>query len=489
MTINSIDFLFFFSVVFFLYYFPLKEKTRAQNVLLLLASYVFYGIANWKMIPLLLLATGAFYGLGILIGKSNEANPKRAHLLTTLGVCLGIGFLLYFKYLNFFITSFSDLFSTIGLHTNWSTFTIIMPVGISFFTFKLISYVLEIYRQRMEPVTDVVAFTAYAAFFPTMLAGPIDRPNTFIPQLQAKRTFNYNLMVDGCRQILWGMFKKMVLADNCAEVVDYTWERIPVTSGSMLMIKALLYSIQLYADFSGYSDMAIGVGKLLGFRIAKNFNFPFKGKNIAEYWGNWHISLTSWLTDYVFMPLNIKFRDLGKSGIIFAIVINFVLVGLWHGANWTFVVFGLYHGLLYIPLILTGSFNRKNKTKAVKNGFSDLKNIGSMILTFILVSLGNIIFRADSIGQAWDYIHRIFSPSILTLPAIEWSRRNLWNTVCLLLSFPPYIYMEWIANKKEEYGFKNIAGNKILRWTIYIILILMILMIGGKQKEFIYFQF
>ncbi|KAA6306840.1 Peptidoglycan O-acetyltransferase, partial [termite gut metagenome] len=231
--------------------------------------------------------------------------------------------------------------------TNWSTFNIIMPLGISFFTFKLISYVIEVHRQHIEPTTDVVTFATYVAFFPTIMSGPIDRPNSFIPQLQSKRIFNYDLAVDGCRQILWGMFKKMVVADNCATAVNKIWTEYQGESGGQLLLVAVLFAFQLYADFSGYSDMAIGVGKLLGFKITKNFNYPFFKTNIAEFWRGWHISLTSWLTDYVFMPLNIKFRSIGKWGTIVAIIITFVLVGLWHGANWTFAVFGLYHGLLY----------------------------------------------------------------------------------------------------------------------------------------------
>ncbi|WP_162510555.1 MBOAT family O-acyltransferase [Treponema endosymbiont of Eucomonympha sp.] len=407
--------------------------------------------------------------------------------MTTLGVCLGIGLLLYFKYLNFFITSFSDLFSAIGLHTNWSTFNIIMPVGISFFTFKLISYVLEIYRQRMEPVTDIVAFAAYAAFFPTMMAGPIDRPKCLCSQLQTKHTFDYSLAVDGCRQILWGMFKKMVIADNVAVVVDRAWNNIPEMSGINLVIAVFLYTIQLYADFSGYSDMAIGVGKLLGFRITKNFNYPFFARNIAEFWRNWHISLTSWLTDYVFMPLNIKFRNWGKWGTICAIIINFVLVGFWHGANWTFGVFGLYHGLLYIPLILSGAFAKKNKLTVTKWGLPSPKDFAGMLVTFVLVTFGNIIFRAGSIGQAWEFMRHIvlnFLPiSFASIMAIEGKKAVLGSIA--LLAF------EW-HGRKEEYAIESIGSQwkKPYRWGTYIGIVYLILtFIQTEGTPFIYFQF
>jgi D-alanyl-lipoteichoic acid acyltransferase DltB (MBOAT superfamily) len=257
MTINSIEFLLFFCAVFFLYYFLLKEKTKGQNILLLLASVFFYGLANWKIMLVLVSATFSFYALGISIGRSHEDAPRRAAVLTALGVCLGVVLLLYCKYLNFFISSFSRVFSILGLHTNLGTFNILAPLGISFFTFKLISYVLEVYRQRIEPVTDIAAFGVYAVFFPTILAGPIDRPNTFIPQVQSKRPFDYLLAVEGCRQILWGMFKKMVIADNMALPVDTAWTRISEMPRLFLLIAVFCYSIQLYADFSGYSDMAV----------------------------------------------------------------------------------------------------------------------------------------------------------------------------------------------------------------------------------------
>ncbi|OAV72836.1 membrane-bound O-acyltransferase family protein [Bacteroidales bacterium Barb6] len=484
MIINSVQFLLFFLCVFLIYYFPLKEKVKEQNILLLLSSYIFYGIADWRMVPLLLLATGVFYVLGILIGKSNEAASSRASLLTTLGVCLGVGLLLYFKYLNFFITSFSDLFSSIGLNTNWSTFNIIMPLGISFFTFKLISYVIEIHRQHIEPTTDMVTFATYVAFFPTIMSGPIDRPNSFIPQLQSKRTFNYDLAVDGCRQILWGMFKKMVIADNIATCVDLVWDNILITSGINIFISVLLYSVQLYADFSGYSDMAIGVGKILGFRITSNFKYPFFKKNIAEFWRGWHISLTSWLTDYVFMPLNIKFRNSGIWGTISAIVITFVLVGLWHGANWTFAIFGLYSGLLYIPLMLSGSFFKKSKIKINKYGLPTLKDASKMFATFILMSFGLIIFRAENIGQAWDFVCQMFSSSLFSIPDNRGLRRFVYAAVLLII--------EWYQRDKEhalQIEDVKFLSNSIIRWGLYLLFCFITFMYAGTSTEFIYFRF
>ena len=365
------------------------------------------------MTPLLLAATAISCFLGIAIQKSTE---KKALIFNSLGVFLGVGLLLYFKYLNFFIESFSDLFNTIGLKVNSTTFNIILPLGISFFTFRLISYVIEVRRGKIEATTDFVGFATYVAFFPTILSGPIDTPNRFIPQLQSKRSFDYNLVLDGCRQILWGLFQKVVIADNLAELINDVWTDMPNQSGSTLLIMAILYSFQLYTDFSGYSHMAIGVGKILGFRITKNFNTPYFSRNVAEFWRNWHISLTSWLTDYIFIPLNIKFRNLGNLSAIIAIVINMVLVGLWHGANWTFVVFGLYHGLLFIPLILTKAVFKKKKLKVNRFGSPSISDSFRIIGTFLLWTLSLIVFRAESISHAFTYISEIFSSSLFEIP-------------------------------------------------------------------------
>ena len=272
MVFNSLSFLLFFTVVFLIYWFPLKNTTKGQNIFLLLASYFFYGYADWRMLPLLIIATLIFFYLGKAI--SGAKTEKQGYWLTFAGVALGVGTLLYFKYFNFFIESFASLFNAVGLQTNLHTFNIIMPLGISFFTFRLLSYIIDIYRGKGEPTNDIIAFGAYVAFFPCLLSGPIDRP-AFIKQLQAKREFNYEQAVDGCRQSLWGLFKKVVVADNCATYVDKVWGDIGGQTGSTLVLAAVLYSFQMYADFSGYSDMAIGVGKLIGFRIAKNFNYPF----------------------------------------------------------------------------------------------------------------------------------------------------------------------------------------------------------------------
>ncbi len=485
MVVNSFSFLIFFIVVFFIYYFPLKENTKLQNWFLLFSSYFFYGFADWRMIPVILTATFIFFKLGILI--NNASSTKKASQFTTLGIILGIGVLFYFKYFNFFIESFSNLFNLIGLKININTFNIIMPLGVSFFIFKLISYIIEINREKIKPTNNIIIFSTYIAFFPTILSGPIDRPNTFIPQLQKKRKFNYDLAVDGSKQILWGLFQKMVIADNTAPIVNNIWENFSNQSGSVLLITAILYSFQLYADFAGYSNMAIGVGKILGFNITKNFNYPFFSKNIAEFWRKWHMSLTSWLTDYVFIPLNIKFRQYGKQGIILAIIINMITVGIWHGANWTFIVFGLFHGLLFIPLILSGSVFKKKKISVNKYNLPKFIDFIKIIGTFLLVTLSLIIFRAENVTQAINYTSNIISKSLISFPHFQ-EKSHLLTLIILITIF---IIVEW-QGKNNDYPIKNIKNikNRYLRWSIYSLIIFIIgLYMQTNQSPFIYFQF
>lgn len=479
MVFNSFEFLLFFIVVFLIYWLLLKGKTAVQNIFLLLASYFFYAYADWKMLPLLFASTAVFYYLGIKISIAKSERVSSA--ITTIGVLLGVGVLLYFKYLNFFIESFASLFESIGLHTNWHSFNILMPLGISFFTFKLISYVVEVHRGKIEPTRDFIAFATYISFFPCILSGPIDRP-TFINQLKAQRVFDYNQAVDGMRQILWGLFKKVVVADNCATYVNEVWNSYQTQNGSTLLIAAILYSFQMYADFSGYSDMAIGVGKLLGLKITPNFKTPFFALNVADFWRRWHMSLTTWLTDYVFMPLNIKFRDLGKIGLIFAIIINMVVVGLWHGANWTFAVFGLYHGLLFVPLILSGAFYKKSKVQINKFGLPSIQDFGKMLLTFLLVTIGLIIFRAENIEQAFEYIGGICDLSLFSVPLIVTGVKKTLLAIAILFVF------DWLMRMKQH-SLQITIKYRSVRWLVYYAIIFVVLEFGANSQSFIYFNF
>lgn len=481
MTFYSLGFLVFFTTLFALYFFVCKGNVKAQNFLLLIASYIFYGCASLKTLPLLVIITLLYYFLGLFLGR--VSNEKKKSAFCAVGVVLGIGILVYFKYLGFFIDSFAKLFESFGLHTNIHSFKIIMPLGISFFVFKLISYVIEINRGHIEPVRDVVAFGTYVAFFPCIMAGPIDRP-AFIKQLERGRVFDYHMAVDGCRQFIWGMFKKVAIADNIAGCVDVVWGQSSFAniSGGNLLLIAVLYSFQMYMDFSGYSDMAIGVGKTIGLKIARNFNYPFFALNVADYWRRWHMSLTSWLTDYVFMPLNVKFRDWGKFGMILAIIINFVLVGMWHGDNWTYALFGLYHGLLFIPLILSGSFFKKTKLKTGTLGLPSLKDFGRMLLTFLLITVGLIIFRADSVGRAFSYIGNLFSNSIVT---ISLENRHLQCMAFILAA----MVIEWIQRGKEHALDLDRVRSGALRYVIYLTVIFITLIFSTDSSDFIYAQF
>ena len=487
MVFNSIPFVVFFVVVFFVYWFPLRKNTKAQNVFLLVASYFFYGYADWKMLPLLMVATAVFYFLGIWISRSES--DKKASWLRALGVMLGVGLLLYFKYLNFFIESFANLFESIGLHTNWHTFNIIMPLGVSFFTFRLISYVLDIYNGEVEPTRDVVEFATYIAFFPCILSGPIDKPK-FINQLHQKREFNYDQAVDGMRQILWGLFKKIVVADNCAVFVDQVFSTYTDQTGSSLLLAAIFSTFQVYADFSGYSDMAIGVGKLLGFNITRNFNNPFFALNVADFWRRWHMSLTSWITDYVFTPLNFHFRRWGKMGMILAILINMVVVGLWHEANWTFVVFGLYHGLLFVPLILSGAFMKKDLLRTNKIGLPVLKDFGRMLLTFALVVCGCIIIRSESIEDAWNYFLGMMQLGTIraTYRFFTWPRTSPSNIFILIM-----LVIEWLQRDKQHGLEKTnkfcLFHNEYIGPIIYVLALIIFIVFEGKHSSFIYFQY
>lgn len=330
------------------------RNLKVQNVILLLGSYIFYAWLNWKFLLLLIISSAVSYVLGLSISKTT--NEKKKNLLLYLAVFQSLGILFFFKYFNFFITSIVDLLNVFHLNPNIQTLKIILPFGISFYTLKLISYVLDVYNEKIEPTNDWFVFFNYVSFFPCLLAGPIDRADNFIPQLEKSRQFSYAQSVDGFRQILWGLFKKIVIADSCASITGQLFDNYQNYPGSSLLLGAFLYIVQIYADFSGYSDMAIGISKLLGFSIPNNFNYPFFAQNIAEFWQRWHISLTSWMTEYVYSPLSFIFRRYAKNGIILSIIINFILVGLWHGSNWTFVIFGLLHGLYFIPLILNGSF-------------------------------------------------------------------------------------------------------------------------------------
>ena len=480
MQFTSIPFLIFLIVLFFVYYFPLKERTKAQNWLLLLASYIFYGIASWKMIPVLLTITIIFYFIGIAISKTK--NEDTATLFKNIGIYAGIAILLYFKYLNFIIDSFLSLFKALGFNTTQGTLSIIMPLGISYFTFKLISYILEVYHGKMDPCNDFIAFATYVAFFPTIMAGPIDRPTTFIPQLKNRRSFDYEGTVEGLKRVLWGVFMKVCIADRLAIYINSVYGNISQHNGTTLALVVLLYPFQMYADFSGYSDMAIGVSKVLGFNVIENFKRPFFATNVADFWRRWHISLTSWVTDYVFMPLNIRYRSLGKVGIILAIIINMVVVGLWHGANWTYGVFGIYQGLLFIPLVLSGSLIKNSKQEILKNELPKLVDYGKMIGVFLLMSVGMMFFRATNLYEAFNIAGKILSNHGSLFADKSVFFYIIWSLPILLLR-------DFKNEYKLQYNFLH-SKYAFIRYASIIVLSIYILFMGVFDGgQFIYFQF
>ncbi|HEY2584004.1 MAG TPA: MBOAT family O-acyltransferase, partial [Mucilaginibacter sp.] len=461
MLFNSQSFAVFFLIIFFLYWFAFNRNFKLQNLLLLTGSYVFYCFWDWRFLSLLIFTSALNYALGYAIGKSDSLKTKRIFLNT--GVVISIGLLIYFKYVNFFISSFVSLFSQFSISLSIHTANIILPLGISFFTFRTLNYLFDIYRGKIEPTTDWLTFFTFVAFFPSLISGPIDKASMLIPQLERKRVFNTDNAVDGLRQILWGLFKKTVIADNCAVITDQVFSNYHTLPASTLLISIFLYTVQIYTDFSGYSDMAIGLARLLGLNITRNFDFPFFAQNIGEFWRKWHISLTTWLIDYVFTPLSISFRDYGKAGLVVAIIINFTLIGIWHGASWTFVLFGFLHGCYYIPLIISGKLNKKKKIAKGKiiPSFSEFINIAG---TFLLVMFTFVIFRSDSISQAFDIYKSLFSKGLFSAPVFAATNVVEHTFIFILFLF----IIEWFG-KDGQYALADI-GTKwpaILRWSFY----------------------
>lgn len=479
MIFNSVEFFIFFSVFFVLYWFVSNRNLSFQNILLLIGSYIFYAWWDWRFLSLLIGSSLLNYYLGLGIWNSKTDKKKKGLLL--IGLVQGLGGLIFFKYVNFFVDSFLSAFSFFNIDLNLHAMNLILPLGISFYTFRTVSYLLDIYKGKIEPSHNPIVFFSYVAFFPSLISGPIDRASTLIPQLEKNRNFDYDQAVDGCRQILWGLFKKFVVADNCGLFTKLIFNDYHELPGSSLLLGAFYYTIQIYADFSGYSDMAIGFAKLLGFNITKNFDYPFFSQNIAGFWRKWHISLTSWLTDFVFTPLTIAFRDYGKVGLILAIIINFTTIGLWHGANWTFILFGFLHGCYYIPLIIRGTLSKKNKIADDKllPSFSEFIY---MSITFIVVMLTFIVFRSDTISQAVDYFARMFSSSFLSIPKLF----NKITTGFIIV----LIAVEWLQRSKQHGLQITNISNPFMRKTLYFITVLIIFIFGAfNNADFLYFKF
>jgi len=478
MLFNSLPFALFFTVFFLLYWLVFNKSLKLQNLLILAGSYVFYAWWDWRFLFLLIGSSALNYFLGILMDRSS--NEKSKSWLLWIGLIQGLGSLLFFKYFNFFIQSFSLALAKFNIHADIHVLNIILPLGISFYTFRTLSYLLDIKKGKIKATTDWVVFFSYVSFFPCLLAGPIDRPKTLIPQLQKERVFDYSQASDGMRQILWGLFKKIVIADNCATFASPIFEHYKTLPASALLFGAFFFTIQVYADFSGYSDMAIGTANLLGFKVTRNFDSPFFAQNIADFWRRWHISLTGWLTDYVFTPLSIYFRDYGKTGLILAILINFTVIGIWHGANWTFVLFGFINGCYFIPLIWRGTINKKSKSS------SSLKVFVNTAGTFLLVMFTFILFRCDSVHMAFDYYRNLFSLSLFSSFEIVEKVNIITTLIAIILMF----WAEWLQREKQHVLQIDFIKSFTWRALIYFGLIFYIISFSAtKTVDFIYLKF
>ena len=481
MVFNSFDFLAFIIPVLLLYWLVFKKSDVSQNILLLVSSLVFYAWADWRFLVLLIASTLINYALGIKIAQTEEDKKRSAFLY--LGLIFNVGLLLYFKYANFFYQGFYDILQVFGSNVSHNTLQIILPLGISFFTFQTLGYLIDVFNEEIEPSKDLLRFSVFVTFFPKILSGPIERAAGLFPQLEEKRTFSYPLMVDGLRQILWGFFAKVVIAENCAAIVNPIFNDYQAQSGSTLLLGTFFYAIQLYADFSGYSNMAIGVGKLFGIQLMRNFSTPFFSTNIADFWRKWHISLTTWMMDYVFTPLSFILRRHQKRGLMLSIVATFILVGFWHGANWTFVVYGLCHGLYFIPLVYSG---KMNASEVVAEGkvLPSFKELGKMILLFLLIMLTDVFFRANNVVEAFDYFGKIFSGSLFDFPSILMGSNSLITLGLILL----FVGVEWM-HREKGHDFELSKYPVWIRWSAYISIFVLLLFFGKSAETFIYFQF
>tara|TARA_B110000483_G_scaffold35003_2_gene42727 strand:- start:1341 stop:2777 length:1437 start_codon:yes stop_codon:yes gene_type:complete len=478
MLFNSLDFAIFLPIVFALYWLLDRFNVRYQNVLIVAASYFFYGWWDWRFLSLILFSTIVDYTVGNGL-KNTEDKLKRKMLLWT-SIVGNLGFLGFFKYYNFFLDNFIEAFSFFGGEFSSQSLSIILPVGISFYTFQTLSYTIDVYKKNLEPTKDFISFAAFVSFFPQLVAGPIERATNLLPQFYDKRKFDYSKAVDGLRQILWGLFKKVVIADNCAEYANMIFNNSADHSGSTLVLGAIFFTFQIYGDFSGYSDIAIGISRLFGFDLMKNFAFPYFSRDIAEFWRRWHISLSTWFRDYLYIPLG------GSRGGKWMQVRNtfaiFIVSGFWHGANWTFIVWGALNAIYFLPLLLLNK-NRSNLDIAGKGGlFPKAKEVFGMMGTFGLTVIAWIFFRADSLGHAFSYIQGIFTKSLFMMPTI------LPKLVLALLAF--FLVVEWLG-REAEFALNQLMmkERRTVRWSFYLLLVAMIILFSGKQQEFIYFQF
>lgn len=492
MLFHSLDFAFFLIIVFLIYW-SLNKYLRIQNILILLASYVFYGWWSLKFLLLILFSTTLDYFIAIAIYKIRSQNSTQRvglskdkaglHLLI-LSIVINLGILGFFKYYNFFIENFVALLSILGIHLNISSLNIILPIGISFYTFQTMSYTIDVYRGKLEPARDFVAFAGFVSFFPQLVAGPIERANDLLNQFYHKRNFDEQNAIIGLRQILWGLFKKVVIADNCAEFANHIFGHYNELNGSTLLLGAVFFAFQIYGDFSGYADIAVGTARLLGFRLMQNFASPYFSRDVAEFWRRWHISLSSWFRDYVYIPLGGSRVSVNKK--IRNIFIIFILSGLWHGANWTFIFWGLLNAIyIYIySALLQNGHEKKLPIVAHDRNLPTFQELFKIVITFLLICLSWVFFRSDNMHQAIIYLRRIFSSSLFQAPTLHKSLAPL------SYFFIFFLCIEWLGRKNsfalEEIG---LDWKPVFRYILHATLVFLVIVFSEKGQEFIYFQF
>lgn len=483
MIFNSLEFAVFLPI-FFVIYWLLKGSLKLQNLFVVAASYIFYGWWDWRFLILIAFTSFCSYYSGILIEyvrlkdeNKEEFSPRLSRTITVVNIVINLLILGLFKYYNFFVDSICSLIPS--LREDGLLLHLILPVGISFYTFQALSYSIDVYKKKIEPTHDLIAFLAFVSFFPQLVAGPIERATNLLPQFTKQRRFDYAEAVNGMRLILWGLFKKMIIADRCAWYVDDVWADYGNQSASSLALAAILFSFQIYGDFSGYSDVAIGTSKLFGIRLMRNFNAPYFSRDIAEFWRRWHISLTTWFRDYIYIPLGGS--RVSKIKVVRNTFVIFLVSGLWHGANWTYVIWGAFHALLFLPMILLGTNRKHIEVVASYSLLPSAKELVQICATFLLVCFGWIIFRAPSIGDALMFIKGLFSISLFTLPEII-------PFVTLSLIFGMLV-VEWIS-RKSSYEFDiSWIKKRWIRWCLYYIIIFIIFFYAVESKPFIYFQF
>lgn len=480
MFFNSISFAIFLPIVFILYWFVTNKSLKIQNILLLVSSYFFYACWDWRFLFLLMFSTLLDYYTGIKMSDSKSQNSKKFWFW--LSILINLGFLGVFKYYNFFVTSFAEAISHFGLQVNPWTLKVILPVGISFYTFHGLSYVIDIYKGRIKAEKNFIDYAVFVSFFPLLVAGPIERATHLLPQIQKKRIFDCSKAVDGLRQILWGLFKKVVIADQCAEYANQIFNNSADYSGSTLFLGAIFFTFQIYGDFSGYSDIALGTARLFGIELLRNFAFPYFSRDIAEFWRRWHISLSTWFRDYLYIPLG------GSIGGTWMKVRNtfiiFLVSGFWHGANWTFIAWGLLNAIYIMPSIIFNT--NRNNIDIVAQGkyFPTTRELFSMAITFCLTVFAWIFFRSDNLESAVKYISGIFSKSLLSFPTV----RPMMLFVLLIV----FILIEWIG-REQQFAIAKIGLRlpRAIRWSFYYVIVISILLafFTGIKQQFIYFQF